>query len=259
MASYYFSQKGKFDFKLLMNIPQFPSIRFSKKDFLSFNDAAKNWIPNQNYFFDQKKFFLLKTHNSLNKFNNNKFTTKKETVGGIYIVRDPRNVITSICHHYSFNLDYAFKKMLDSNASLSEKANNGDCSNFTYLGSWADHYKSWKNNKEFKVLFLRYEDLQINKIDTFNKIINFINELKGNKEILDEKNFSNAISSTSFVNLKNKELNEGFGENFISKKGEKINFFNLGFKNKWQNLLPNEMISKINNSLEEELKELNYI
>ena len=259
LASYYFSKKGKFDFKLLMNIPQFPSIRFSKKDFLSFNDAAKNWIPNQNYFFDRNKFFFLKTHNSLNKFSNNKFTTTTETVGAIYVVRDPRNVISSMCHHYSFNLEYALEKMLDNNASLSEKANNGDCSNFTYLGSWADHYKSWKNNKEFKVLFIKYEDLQNNKIDTFTKIINFVNKLKKGKETYDENFFLNAVNSTSFVNLKNKELNEGFEENFISKKGKKINFFNLGFKNKWQNLLPNEMISKINDLLEKELKELDYI
>ena len=70
LASYYFSKKGKFDFKLLMNILQFPSIRFSQKDFLSFEDAAKNWIPNQRFFFEKEKLFFLKTHNTLNKFNN---------------------------------------------------------------------------------------------------------------------------------------------------------------------------------------------
>ena len=30
--------------------------------------------------------------------------------------------------------------------------------------------------------------------------------------------------STNFANLKNKELNEGFDEGFISKDGKKINF-----------------------------------
>ena len=100
LASYYFSKKGKFDFKLLMNILQFPSIRFSQKDFLSFEDAAKNWIPNQKFFFEKEKLFFLKTHNTLNKFNNFEFTTNDETLGAIYIVRDPRNVITSMCNHF---------------------------------------------------------------------------------------------------------------------------------------------------------------
>ena len=56
LSSYFFSKKGKFDFSLLMNIPQFPSIRFSQKDFLSFKDAAENWIPNQKFFLTKKRF-----------------------------------------------------------------------------------------------------------------------------------------------------------------------------------------------------------
>jgi hypothetical protein len=259
LASYYFSKKGKFDFSLLMNILQFPSIRFSQKDFLSFNDAAQNWVSNQNFFFDKGKIIFLKTHNSLNKFNNIEFTTNNETAGAIYVVRDPRNVITSMCHHYSFSLDYALEKMLNEEASLSEKASNGDCSNFTYLGSWSDHYKSWKNNKQFKVLFVKYEDLKDHKEESFKKIINFIEELKGNKnEKLNEIKFQNSISSTKFINLKNKETNEGFNESYISKNGKKINFFNLGFKNKWQNLLPQNMLDKINKQLDEEIRELGY-
>ena len=259
LTSYYFSKKGKLDFNLLDNIPQFPSIRFSQKDFLSFRDAAQNWIQNKNYFFDKKKIFFLKTHNTLNKFDNIEFTTHNETAGAIYIVRDPRNVITSMCHHYSFNLNYAFEKMLDHNASLSEKASNGDCSNFTFLGTWSDHYKSWKNNKRFKVLFIKYEDLNNKKEEIFKKIINFIEELKDNREkYFDENKFSNSIRSTNFVNLKNKELNEGFDESYISKGGKKINFFNLGFKNKWEKLLPQNIIEKFNQKFDKELTELGY-
>jgi len=259
LASYYFSKKGKFDFNLLMNIPQFPSIRFSQKDFLSFKEAAQNWIPNQKFFFNKEKIFFLKTHNSLNKYDYTEFTTDKETKGAIYVVRDPRNVITSMCHHYSLNLEQAFEKMSDQNASLSEKASNGDCSNFTYLGSWAEHYKSWKYNKKFKVLFIRYEDLKDSKEETFKKIINFVEELKGDKnEKFNENKFISSIRSTNFVNLKNKEANEGFGESYISKGGQKINFFNMGFKNNWKNLLPSNMVDKINKQFNEELKELGY-
>ena len=259
LASYYFSKKGKFVFNLLMNILQFPSIGFSQKDFLSFKEAAQNWIPNQKLFFNKEKIYFLKTHNSLNKYDNIEFTTNNETMGAIYVVRDPRNIITSMCHHYSFSLEQAFEKMRDQNASLSEKASNGDCSNFTYLGSWSEHYKSWKLNKKFKVLFVKYEDLKDSKEETFSKIINFIELLKGNKnEKLNEKKFINSVNSTNFVNLKNKEANEGFGESYISRKGKKINFFNMGFKNNWKNLLSKDMVDKINKQFEEELRELGY-
>ena len=163
LASYYFSKKGKFNFNLLMNLPQFPSTRFAKKDCALYIEAAQNWIQNQNYFFDKKKFFFLKTHNSLNNYYGNNFTAKEQTIGAIYIVRDPRNVITSMCNHYSFDLNYALEKMLDKNASLSQRAADGDCSNFTYLGAWDEHYKSWRDNKSFKVMFIKYEDLQDKK------------------------------------------------------------------------------------------------
>ena len=228
-------------------------------DFSDFKKIAKNWETSQDIINLQKKIKILKTHHQLCKIDNFLFTNYKNSLATIYVVRDPRNVITSMCHHYSFNQDYALEKMLDHNASLSEKASNGDCSNFTYLGAWSEHYKSWKNNKKFKVLFIKYEDLNDKKEEIFEKIINFIEELKSNKEKhIDENKFINSIRSTNFVNLKNKELNEGFEESYISKEGKKINFFNMGFKNKWENLLPQDIIDKINQKFDKELKELGY-
>jgi len=259
LASYFYSKKGKFDFDLLKNLPQFPSTRFSEKDVWTFTEAAKNWISNQNYFFEKKKFFFLKTHNSLNSYYGNNFTTSNQTAGAIYIVRDPRNVILSMCNHYSFDFDHALKQMLDKNASLSQKAINGDCSNFTFLSSWDQHYKSWRDNKSFKVLFIKYEDLKSNKEKIFQQVINFINQLKNNTNKIDEKKFLNSLNSTNFVNLKNKEINEGFEESTTTIKGEKINFFNLGFKNKWQDTLPKEIVLKINSAFEKELNELGYL
>ena len=68
-----------------------------------------------------------------------------------------------------------------------------------------------------------------------------------------------SAKSTNFSNLKNKELNEGFEEKVSSKKtGKIINFFNLGFNNRWQKLLPSDIKEKLNKKFEKELKELNY-
>jgi hypothetical protein len=258
LSAYYFSKKGKFEFDQLLNILQFPSIKFSQKDYFNFKDAAKNWVDNQKFFFERDNFRFLKTHNTLNDFQGEKFTTKKQTLGAIYIVRDPRNVISSMSNHYSFSLDKAFEKLMDKEASLSEKSVNGDCSNFTFLGSWSDHYKSWRDTKDFRVLFIKYEDLKNNKYEILKEIINFINNLKKSNLKFDEIKFMNSVNSTNFVNLKNKELNEKFDESVSSKDGKKISFFNLGFKNKWQKLLSKDMINKVNNNLKKELLELNY-
>ena len=112
----------------------------------------------------------------------------------------------------------------------------------------------------FEVLFIRYEDLQKEKENTFKKVILFINKLTKKNLKIDETKFSNSIQSTNFSNLKNKELNEGFEESVYSNKtGKKINFFNLGFNNRWQKLLPSDIKEMLNKHYINELKELNYL
>ena len=257
LASYLFSDTGKFDFDLLYNILQFPSLKFSKTDLFSKKDAAQNWIYNQNFFFNNKDTFL-KTHNTLIEFEGYKFTSPKQTKGAIYIVRDPRNVVLSMSHHYSLTYEESFEKMINNEASLLEKTFNNDHSNFTFLGSWSNHYKSWRDNNEFKVLFLKYEDFEENAEKEFKKILSFICELKNEKFIINDKKFSNALKSTNFTNLKNKENIYGFEESIYSDKGKKLNFFNFGFQNKWQKKLPNDIVKKINLSLKNEIIELGY-
>ena len=257
LASYFFSDTGKFDFDLLYNILQFPSLKFSKTDLFSKKDAAQNWIYNQNFFFNNKDTFL-KTHNTLIEFKGYKFTSPKQTKGAIYIVRDPRNVVLSMSHHYSLTYEESFEKMINNEASLLEKTFNNDHSNFTFLGSWSNHYKSWRDNNEFKVLFLKYEDFEKNAEKEFKKILSFIYELKNEKFIINDKKFSNALKSTNFTNLKNKENIYGFEESIYSDKGKKLNFFNFGFQNKWQKKLPHDIVKKINLSLKNEIIELGY-
>ena len=259
LSSYYYSDEGKFEFSQLANIRQFPNIKFSKSKMYNNEEASKNWIYNQNLYFKKEDFNLVKTHNCLYPFNGHQFTSANETIGAIYIVRDPRNVITSMKHHYALNYEMAFKHMVNENASLLETTADKDFSNFTFLNSWSNHYKSWKNNSIFKVLFIKYEDLEKDKEETFKKVILFINKFKKNEIRLNEKKFLNSIKSTNFNNLKNKELNEGFEESVYNKKTKKkVNFFNLGFNNRWQKILKSDIKNKVENKFSKEIKELRY-
>ena len=259
IASYYFSKKGKFDFSLLMNILQFPSVKFTKKNIYSETEASQSWIYNQEQFFSGEKVHFVKTHNTLNSFKGNEFVNNNQTLGAIYIVRDPRNVITSMKNHYSMSYDYAYSKLIDENASLLEKSRDNDHSNFTFLGSWANHYKSWKMSKKFKTLFIRYEDLENNKFKSFNKIVTFIDNLKKDQTKINEKKLINSINSTNFANLRNKEEIEGFEESrYIKNSEKKIRFFNLGFNNRWEKILPEYILEKLNKSFNNDLNDLGY-
>ena len=56
------------------------------------------------------------------------------------------------------------------------------------------------------------------------------------------------------------EIQQGFEEAAYSKKfKKKVNFFNLGKKNNWKNLLDPEIEKKIREKFNEEMKELGYI
>ena len=114
LSSYYYSEDGIFNQKLLSNIGQFPE----KKYFIDFEynqnivtDTSKYWIKAQDKINKVKKIKFFKTHNILGSINNVNFTNKKNTIGIVYIVRDPRNVLTSIQNHFELTLNGALEFM----------------------------------------------------------------------------------------------------------------------------------------------------
>ena len=263
LVSYLYSDNGVFNFDLLKKIQQFPSkqyLKFFLKDFTDIKKISDHWIAAQDRInlFNDKTIFL-KTHSALCRLENNSFTNKNNTKAAIYIVRDPRNLITSLSHHYSLNIDQAFDFMSDKKKMLfTNEYGLGDFGIATVLGSWSEHYKSWQNIKFAPILFIRYEDLIEDTKNTFISILNFLKTLIDIK--IDEKKIINTINNCSFEKLAEKEKTEGFFESVHSKKNqEKMNFFYLGKKNNWKKILNQEIVKKINNVFKNEMNELNYL
>ena len=224
------------------------------------DEFAKYCIEAQQKLNLDDKQKILKTHNAFWNWGGGKytFTNEKNTLGVIYIVRDPRNIITSVLNYFHKKNYYEALEFMKENKVLG--GNEEEIGLPTIIGSWSNHYKSWKNNLNFETLFIKYEEIENNKEEIFKRIIFFIERVSKKNSKFNEKKFLNSIKSTNFSNLKNKELNEGFDERVSSKKtGKIINFFNLGFNNRWQKLLPPDIIEKINKKFNKELKELNYL
>ena len=258
LSAYYFTDDGKFDFSLLENFNQFPSKDFVNKNLKSPNEIVNYWHPIQEEILKNKKIRLLKTHNALIELGNIKFTTPKYTLGVIYILRDPRNMITSLKNHTDISYDEALSFMTNDETILYDtKVNDYDATH--YISSWRMHYKSWLLNKVFKKFIIKYEDLENNNEEVFNSLILFLNTLMGNREKIDEIKFQNAIKTTSFENLQSKEIKGEFLENAISlKTNKKVKFFNLGSKNKWEKILPKKYKIKLNELFKDDLKFLKY-
>ena len=165
------------------------------------------------------------------QLNGKNFTKPEYTLGIIYIVRDPRNVITSLKNHYDLDYEQSLDFMLNEKKYIYDIREKNDYSDFHFLSSWSNHYKSWTNNNLFKRMVIKYEDLEKNTYKTLKNLITYINGLYQVNEKIDEIKINNCIKTTSFEILKHKEKKEGFSENVYSKKTKKkIDFFHLGSK-----------------------------
>ena len=264
LSAYYFSESGQFDFSQISNIEQFPHEKFFKKKVNSISEASKEWMPNQKEINKDKKIRFFKTHSFLGSYQGNEFTTSETTLGAVYIVRDPRNVLTSLKNHYSFDDDKALKMITDKTRSL--MSNNGSHASLTFISSWAENYLSWFRNNQFRRFFVKYEDLITNKYETFRDIIVFTNTLMNRAEGVDKSKLQKAIETTNFNVLKKKEISETFdGSENSFKSWRKFHsenknlFFNLGPENNWEKILKTKISNEIEISFKKEMKELGYL
>ena len=262
LSAYYFSKDGVFDFNQITNIKQFPDSEFINNKVDSVLEASKQWMPSQRKIIANKKIKFLKTHSCLGNYKGNTFTSNETSLGAIYIIRDPRNVFTSLKNHFSYDNEKALQMILDKKNVLMSKG----YESFSYIGSWASNYLSWLNYKNFRRLFIKYEDLLENKYETFRDIIVFSNTLMNRSEGVDKLKLEKAIETTNFNVLKNKEVKETFNSSDIGFKNwrnlhseNKNLFFNLGPENKWENNLDKKIKEDIEINFNEEMKNLKYL
>lgn len=266
ISTYYFTKDGEYNENLLKKIDQFPT----RKYFLDFNydpkivgDTCKYWIKAQEKLNVDKKLKFFKTHNAFGKVNNFDFTNSENSTGCIYIVRDPRNVITSVMNHYELDEDRAFNWMTNEKQYIYdvEKVNQVGYSDFQFISSWDLNYKSWKVQKKVRTKFIRYEDLSNQTFYVFKEIIEFINQIIKSNEKINLEKIKRTLRSTSFSKMQKKELENGFSEaiNSQKNKNKKIVFFNLGPDNDWKKILNEKLKNKLNKKYEKQLEELSYI
>ena len=258
LSAYLYTDDGNFNFDLLYKIAQFPNKKFLEyflKDFSDIKKVSDYWIAAQDRInlFNENKTIFLKTHSALCTLENNSFTNKNNTKAVIYVVRDPRNVVTSISNHYSFDIEESFKFITKTNKFLTgEEWGGKDFGIATALGSWANHFKSWQQIKFAPILIIKYENL-IN--DTFNELQKLLIFLKNKCQINKNIDVAKLINSTSFDSLKSFEDKKLL--NLSHNKG--VKFFNLGKENIWQNNLDKKYVDQIEEKFEKEMIELNYL
>ena len=267
LSSYFFSKSGEYNQDLIRNIKQFPSAELFGNlgiDIKNENDVLKNYIKAQESFNLKKSIQFLKTHSYLfNIHNKYPFTDLNNSLGAIYIVRDPRNVVTSYSKFASLSTEKISEVMINqlSSGGNLDAARGAPERTTVYTGTWSSNFQSWKSFKDQeRYLLIKYEELIEDPEKNFIKILKFIHKLNNSKFTLDKDKFDNVIKTTSFDNMQKLEKETGFGEGTINEKtGEKIPFFNLGPKNDWKKLLDQKIRFKIEKAFKKEMEELGYL
>ncbi len=265
LSALLYDDNGEANLSILKNIKQFPTRdQFNNivKDFQSINEVSKKWCIAQNNINLDGKIKFFKTHHVNCNFDNNQFTNLNNTIGVIHIVRDPRNVITSIKNHFSSKNIYEAKDFLlnENNCiGLIKEKNKKIKGNkiITLISSWKTNYTSWKDVSN-NYLLIKYENLISNPILEFNKITKYVEKIcnlnfKRNK-------IEKAIQTSSFSNLQKQEEHGLFSENAeIINEDKKIKFFHLGPNNNWKKLLDRNISKEIEKKYSKEMIELGYL
>ena len=261
LGTYFFSDNGDFDFQYTYRIGQFPRLDFFEKagiDIKNDKQIFTNYVKAQkllNQTNKSVKFF--KTHSAYfdRKSDGATFSDLDNTLGAIYIVRDPRNVVISYSHHFQVTLDEATKRICTNDLFIRRT----EILPETFISSWKLNYLSWSRLGK-RVLLVKYEDLVKNKKKTMLKIFKFFETLGMNKASFDISKLNKIIKATEFDKMKDLENKQGFTEAMIDDDtGKRRPFFNLGPNNKWQNLLDEKNKSIIEKTFEAEMIKLGYL
>ncbi len=260
LSSYFFTNDGLFNFEVLNTIKQFPHYSLFKKIGVNLKDEKKvleNYVKAQELFNTKESLQFVKTHSSLLKG----FTDYKNTLGAIYIIRDPRNVVISAANHFNTTIEESVSRLLNY-TNLGGDINDNKSSNrvTTHLTTWSMHYNSWKVlKKRERYLLIKYEDLTQNTEQVFIKILDFIHNLINQKYILDKLKMKNMLKTTSFDYLQKLEKEKNFPEKAKHGDKDEKTFFKYGPQEKKKEILSKALKEKIEDKLKNDMTELGYL
>ena len=177
LTNYLYNENYKENaFSKLDMIKSFPQ-KYAFKGIVDELELEKNYMALFKYFIEAQKKInkdknlqIIKTHNISGSVNNFEFTDKENTLGSIYILRDPRSVAVSYAYHANISFEKSVEIMLDEKRITLHNKIYPEA-----RSSWKVHLRSWLNHPMPKI-FIKYEELEKNTHECFKSILIFINK-----------------------------------------------------------------------------------
>lgn len=187
---------------------------------------------------------FVKTHNYLGTDAEVPLVTMEETVGAVYVLRNPLDVVISYSLHYGFTLDEAIEAM----SSPFAGTETNDVSVRQVFNTWSTHVKNWTQNPSPTLLAVRYEDMHAHPLKTFGGVASFLGLKPPSKRL------KRAISNASFGVLRKQEETHGFVE-----RSKHTRFFRAGKVGQWRHALSAEQVAAIVSAHREQMERFNYV
>lgn len=111
---------------------------------------------------------LIKTHSALYVESGIPSITVPATRSTIYLVRNPFDVADSVADHYGLSKEAAVASLC---SPFSELKGDGKRTIGQRIGDWGSHVTAWADAVSLKPLVLRYEDMLLEPVDCFRKVV----------------------------------------------------------------------------------------
>ncbi|MBT4286462.1 MAG: sulfotransferase domain-containing protein [Deltaproteobacteria bacterium] len=199
---------------------------------------------------ESKEDLFMKIHDAFTYLPDNRpMIPSKATLGVFYFLRNPLDVAVSFAHHNAGTIDQTISDMKNEKLSIYGNSKKLNSQLRQKLLSWNSHVNSWLNASDVSVYLMRYEDMHLNPIPTFQAAARFAN-LPDTKERIKK-----ALKFCDFNVLKKQEKDHGFREKIPFAES----FFRKGKVGSWRETLSNEQAQKIIDDHRDTMSRFGYL
>ena len=217
--------------------------------FESWEDAIED-MPAEKIADESKEDLFMKIHDAFTYLPDNRpMIPSKATLGVFYFLRNPLDVAVSFAHHNAGTIDQTISDMKNEKLSIYGNSKKLNSQLRQKLLSWNSHVNSWLNASDVSVYLMRYEDMHLNPIPTFQAAARFAN-LPDTKERIKK-----ALKFCDFNVLKKQEKDHGFREKIPFAES----FFRKGKVGSWRETLSNEQAQKIIDDHRDTMSRFGYL
>ncbi len=162
------------------------------------------------------------------------------TLGVVYLVRNPLDMVMSIANHYGTSAESALERLCNPDCATSNTITRLHDQLRQRLGSWSEHVGSWVDESGLPVHVVRYEDLSADPAAAFAPIVRFCG-LDDDSDGRARARVAKAVAFSDFGELSRQEREAGFKE----RPAAAGRFFRHGRVGGWRSELTEPLVQRL--------------